>query len=135
MVIRAAILAAVIAAGGEATVHASVGHARPRMTTVTFRLRVQTAPPPQMTFWVAYGPPAPRFGVVRLLPAGSGQYVGSRALPSGARASFTYLAAWGSVRTPAGAMPGNPVTVIKRTVRLQIGLGHVPEVVWKGPVG
>jgi hypothetical protein len=105
------------------------------MTTVTFHLRVQATPPPQMTFWVAYGPPAPHFGVVRLHPVGNGQYVGSRALPVGASASFTYLAGWGTVRTRAGAVPGDPVFVIKRTGRVRIGLARLPAVVWRGPRG
>jgi hypothetical protein len=44
---------------------------------VHFRLHVVGRPSPGTTFWVAYGPLAGRFGIIRLHAAGSNMYEAS----------------------------------------------------------
>jgi hypothetical protein len=129
------LVAAIILAGAQAVAHAAGTGAAPRFATVTFHLRVEKAPPAGMTFWVAYGPPEPRFGVVQLVRTQSGQYIGSQALPQGSRAAFTYLAAFGAVHTRAGLMPGGRVVVLKRTAPVSLGLRQTLDAVWAGPHG
>lgn len=135
MVLRVTLVSATLLAGSLSVAQAATSGSTARMATVNFHLRVTSAPPQQMTFWVAYGPPEPTFGVVRLHRVGKGEYAGSRALPVGARASFTYLAGWGVINTKGGPMPGDPVVTIKRTRSLPIGSAPVPMIVWSGPAG
>jgi hypothetical protein len=110
--------------------------ARPvAQVSVTFRLQVGGHPASGATFWVAYGPLAGRFGLVRLHRSDGGVYTATRRLPATGRAVFAYLAGNGVVRTRVGLAPGNPVVTIERfgpalPTQLRPQLVH-----WRAPVG
>ena len=101
----------------------------------TFRLRVLGQVSQRMTFWVAYGPLAGRFSVVRLHRVQSGVYEAHRRLPDQGRTIFAYLAGTGVMSTQAGPAPGNPVVTIRRIG--PIGMRHLrlPTVYWQTPAG
>jgi hypothetical protein len=103
--------------------------------TMTFRLQLTQRMPSDATFWVAYGPLAGRFGVIRLQANGAGLYVGAKSLPRGARTTFAYVMGRGTVRTPAGPQPGGRVVTIQVMSDQTVGKAEIPLVHWQGPVG
>lgn len=102
----------------------------------TFSLHVIGSPDRRATFWVAYGPLQGRFGVVRLrrtrVPT---IYAATVSLPARGRAIFAYLAGEGTVQSPAGDMPGDPVVTLARTGPLSLTRGDAPPVNWRVPIG
>lgn len=107
---------------------------RSHVVVATFRLHISGRPSPGTTFWVAYGPLAGKFGLVRLSDAGSGLRVATQALPGTGRTVFAYLAGHGVTMTRHGPAPGNPVVVI-RTIG-PISPAHLPPLVqWSAPAG
>jgi hypothetical protein len=103
--------------------------------TVTFQLHVTGHMPPGMTFWVAYGPLAGRFGIVELHRTPVGDYRAMRRLPAQGRTTFTYLASFGMITTPAGPAPGGP-TIIIRSIRPVTALEVARiRVYWRAPQG
>jgi hypothetical protein len=109
--------------------------ARPDYLPITFHLHVTGRMPARMTFWVAYGPLAGRFGVLQLRRTSAGNFRATKRLPAHGRGTFTYLASFGTTTTPAGPAPGGP-TIIIRSFRLVTA----PEVArikiyWRAPQG
>lgn len=111
--------------------------AHPHGATVqtTFRLQVQGHVGPHTTFWVAYGPLADHWGIVRLHAAGHGMFVARRRLPLHGRSVFAYLVGNGTITTRIGPVPGNPVITIRRLGPLTISARGLPLVHWTAPVG
>jgi hypothetical protein len=98
--------------------------------TVAFRLHVSGLLPDKATFWVAYGPIDGRFWVVRLRRSVEGTFGTRRSLPSDGTSDFTYLVGRGTVSTPAGPAPGNPVTVIRTFGHVSADKVARARVVW-----
>jgi hypothetical protein len=106
-----------------------------RLFTTVFRLHVAGQADPRTTYWVAYGPLAGTWGIVRLHAAGHGLEIGSRALPAKGTTTFDYVAGQGVVHTKLGPAPGNPVYTIAQigpTSPMAI-TRHTVE--WQAPVG
>ena len=101
----------------------------------TFRLLVHGQIAPRTTFWVAYGPLADTFGIVRLHPVGQGRYTARRSLPAHGRTIVAYLAGTGSVVMPYGSAPGNPVTTIRTIGPVAVSQLNGRVVQWDAPVG
>lgn len=110
------------------SVHSS---ARSGVTLCTFRLRVAGRPVVGTTFWLAYGPLAGKFGLVRLKASQAGLYQASRDLPIGGQTIFAYLSAQGMIHTRLGLAPGGAVTVIRRLGPVRVGV--FPVVHWQAP--
>ncbi len=108
---------------------------RAREGTVIFRLRVAGQPSPGTQFWVAYGPVAGRFGILRLRATSAGTYSAARTLPILEPTSVAYLAARGQVRTRAGLEPAHVLAIIFNSgpISLLEAQRHVPR--WQAPVG
>jgi hypothetical protein len=108
--------------------------AHPRVGTVVFRLHAPVPVPRSTTFWVAYGPLAGKFGIIQLLPAGSGQYAGRAALPADDRTVFTYISGIGRMHTRAGWVPrrgGTPIRSVGPTSALaasRIPVRYIPPI-------
>jgi hypothetical protein len=102
---------------------------------VTFRLLVHGHVGPHTTFWVAYGPLAGTFGVVRLHAAGQGWYTADRSLPAHGRTMVAYLAGVGSVVMPYGRAPGNPVSTIRTIGPVAASQLNGRVVQWDAPIG
>jgi hypothetical protein len=95
------------------------------MVRMPFRVSIPSQLPSSTTLWVAYGPVAGKFGLIRLRPGLRGEFVASGRFPAGTSATFYYIEGHGTIRTRAGVGPGNPVQTI----------GHVgPVVIGKQPV-
>ena len=109
--------------------------AAPPRGTVTFQLQVHGVSAPGTTYWVAYGPLAGRFGVIRLQARGHGLFSAQRRLPLRERTSIAFVAGQGCVFTPAGQEPGGRVVTISAR-----GPGPLQElaaqpVSWQAPAG
>jgi hypothetical protein len=102
---------------------------------VAFRIHVSGKFPGDATFWVAYGPLAGRFWLVRLHKTFRGTFGTQRSLPSAGTSSFTYLVGRGSVSTPAGPAPGNPVTVIRTLGPVSVEQLARARIAWHLPAG
>lgn len=130
-------LAVVGSLASQVTAHAKQPthvRAHPTMAATAFRLQVTGKPAAGTTFWVAYGPLAGRFGVVRLLPHGAGVYSAWNLLPEG-RTTFVFLAGQGTVQTKAGAEPGGmPTTISLIGPTTAAAVGHM-TVHWQAPLG
>jgi hypothetical protein len=98
----------------------------PRLVETAFHVQVPGAVPPGTTLWVAYGPVAGKFGIIRLHRDPSGQFVASGRFPAGTRATFYYIRGHGTIPTRAGAMPGNPVRTLGHQGPLVVGRQPVP---------
>ena len=101
----------------------------------SFRLQVSGSVARDATFWVAYGPIAGRWGIVRLHHAGHGVYRASHRLPAEGTTIFTYLQGYGVVSTRLGPAPGNPVVTITRLGPLAPSSPQLASVTWQAPVG
>jgi hypothetical protein len=104
-------------------------------TVQSFRLHVDGKVGPKATFWVAYGPLAGHFGLIRLRLAGPGLYAAAVRLPGSGTSEFAYLRGNGVIRTPHGAAPGNPVTTIRVLGPVTVPQSRLPTVQWQAPVG
>lgn len=83
-----------------------------RTNTTVFRRHVAGHSARRASFWVAYGPLADRWGLVRLHAVGRGTYAATRVLPLEGRTVFAYLAGQGTIWTRAGYAPGSPIVTI-----------------------
>ena len=101
---------------------------------VTFQLHVSGDIPQEMTFWIAYGPLAGHFGIVRLHRADTGLYTASMCLPVG-RSSFAYVAGYGVIRVRYGPVPGDPVITIRCLDRSTARQAARRVVYWHVPIG
>ena|SRR5947209_4576391 len=119
-----------------APVQGAVKPARPERTVLTrFRLHVLGRSVARTTFWVAYGPLADRWGLVRLHAARSGRYAAIQRLPANERTVFAYLAGSGVVATPLGPAPGNPVVTIRLVGPTSASHIGATTVQWHVPTG
>lgn len=135
MGIAAAILLASFSPVAAAPAHHNHPQARPPAIAVTFRLRVSGTPDAEVTFWVAYGPLAGRFGLVQLHAACRGLYAAVDHLPAHSRTTFAYLEAQSTVQTRFGTAPGSPTVTIRRIGPVAVTGTHLPVVHWQMPVG
>jgi hypothetical protein len=103
--------------------------------STTFRLHVLGAPDRRTTFWVAYGPLAGEWGVIRLSRVGAGIYGATRALPSSGRTTFSYLAGQGTVKSRLGPTPGGRVVIIQKVGPVSAAQLSGYSVDWRAPVG
>jgi hypothetical protein len=129
------LFAATLLPAAAATPRSSHSSAPARTTVATFRLQVQGGSAGGTTYWVAYGPLAGRWGLIRLHRSGSGLYTARKALPADGRTVFTYLAGQGTVMTKLGPAPGWPVQTIR-----SVGPTTAPNlpsgtVRWQAPIG
>ena len=109
---------------------------RPAAAVVqSFRLQVDGEVGAKATFWVAYGPLAGHFGLIRLHPVGANLYSATVRLPGSGRTQFAYLRGNGVVRTPQGQAPGDPVTTIRLIGPVSVPRVALPTVQWQAPVG
>lgn len=102
---------------------------------VVFRLQVSGRPTSHATFWVAYGPTAGKFGIVRLKASSNSTWLASQRLVTGARLNLVYLMGQGSVQTRFGVAPGNPVVTIRRVPSFTVGTPSPAVVQWQAPIG
>ena len=102
---------------------------------VRFQLHVGGAHDPRMTFWVAYGPLAGTFGLIRLHSSGKGTYTATRTLPSTDRSVFSYVAGTGTMMTKLGPAPGPPTITIGRVGPTTAGRATRKPMDWRGPIG
>jgi hypothetical protein len=102
--------------------------------TATFRLLVVGHLGTHMTLWVAFGPAAGRFGLLRLRPARPNLYTATDRFPVPSKVVIVYLAGQGVIQTRFGPAPGNPVVTIERLGPLYVS-DHLPVVRWRVPVG
>lgn len=112
----------------------TVGHGRSTVA-VKFHLHVSGTVAPNATFWLAYGPVAGRFGVIRLKAQSPGNYVARQSLPAGSHGVFAYIMGLGTMHSREGAGPGNPTLTIRRFSVSRIQPGSIPQVSWTAPVG
>jgi hypothetical protein len=104
----------------------STAQASSQLVSTPFHVQVPGPVSAQTTLWVAYGPVAGKFGIIRLHASPSGQFVGSARFPAGSRATFYYIEGQGTVHTRAGLAPGNPTRTLGRVGPLVIGRQPVP---------
>lgn len=103
-------------------------------SAVTFRLQVAGDVPRNMTFWMAYGPLAGRFGIVQLHRFDTHLYRTTVRLPLG-RSSFAYIAGYGVQSMPYGLVPGDPVITIRYMERSTARRAARSTVSWHVPLG
>ena len=108
---------------------------RSPMVMTTFRLHVAGRPGPQTTFWVAYGPLAGRWGLVRLHAGERGLYTARRSLSRTGRTMFAYLAGSGAQVTRAGQVPGTPTVTIRLIGPTSVSIPGRITVQWHIPIG
>jgi hypothetical protein len=101
----------------------------------TFRLQISGQPATGTTFWVAYGPLAGRFGIIRLHASGRTLYVATRPLPANGYTTFAYVAGHDTIRARFGLAPGNPVVTIRVFNGVSMSGGQLPTVQWQAPIG
>lgn len=106
-----------------------------RSVAVTFRLHVAGQIAAGTTYWVSYGPLAGQWGIVRLRRTGPGRYEAAASIPATGRTIFSYLAGRGTLRTPAGLVPGDPVITIQRFGPMSASDLPQTAVEWRPPVG
>lgn len=104
-----------------------------RTSAETFRILVNGSVSRNATFWLAYGPVAGTFGVVQLLQTSPGVYEASRTFPAGSHGVVAFLEGHGIMQTRAGKVPGNPVTVIRRTASIPLTTSAIMTVKWTAP--
>jgi hypothetical protein len=124
-------LVALLPVSGGALAHGT--RAPQKMETIKVSLSVTHAIPSHTTLWLVYGPPAATFGIVQMRHTTRSLYVASLRLPVGSKATFSYLAGHGTVQTPGGAAPGNPVVTIRQLPPIVISARPLPVVRWAGP--
>jgi hypothetical protein len=107
---------------------------RPRIVE-SFRLHVDGRVTPGTTFWVAYGPLAGHFGLIRLQPDGLHLYAATVRLPGSGRTQFAYVRGTGATRTQHGQVPGDPVVTIKVIGPVSVPQVELPTVQWQSPSG
>ncbi len=105
-----------------------------RTGLIAFRLQVAGTPDAGATFWVAYGPLAGKFGIIRLHRNRSGMYVARARLPLHARTVFSYLEGQGTIQARFGLAPGNPVVTIRQVGPMPAGR-PIPPIRWQAPLG
>jgi hypothetical protein len=105
------------------------------LTTVTFTLTVSGTPAKGTTFWVAHGPLAGRFGVIRLQPHGNHSYSARVSLPATEVTSFTYLAAHGTQMIHGMPEPGGVVVVIRTMESVTASVASQRVEHWSVPLG
>jgi hypothetical protein len=121
--------------GTHATnVHHPPSHS-PRLSTTTFGLTVTGTPAKGTTFWVAHGPLAGRFGVIRLQPRGNHTYSARVTLPVYGVTTFTYLAAQGTQMVHGMPEPGGTVVVIRAMESVTATVASQRVVHWSVPLG
>lgn len=108
---------------------------RSPMVMTTFRLHVAGRPGAQTTFWVAYGPLAGRWGLVRLHAGDRGLYAATRSLPRTGCTMFAYLVGSGARVTRAGRVPGNPTVTIRLIGPTSVSIPGRITVQWHTPIG
>lgn len=138
MIRRKYIASAAIALAGVATpfaAHASTRASNLSLVRTAFHLQAESGLPPTTTYWVAYGPVAGKFGLIRLRNTGHGQFTAAGWFPSGTRATFYYIEGQGTIQTKAGPAPGNPVHTIGHTSPVIIGRQAVPLFRVPAPAG
>jgi hypothetical protein len=120
-----------------AETHASTADVVPpgRTTTTVFRLHVAGHPVSGASFWVAYGPLADHWGLVRLHAVGRGTYAATRILPVKGRTVFAYLAGRGSMWTRAGTAPGSPIVTICLIGPMSATHLGTTTIQWHAPIG
>ncbi|GAC1323027.1 MAG: hypothetical protein NVS2B16_06760 [Chloroflexota bacterium] len=101
---------------------------------LTFTLRVVGPSDPQATYWVAYGPLAGRFGMVRLQRVGL-LFQAAVSLPSHGHTVFAYLQGHGIVRTRAGDAPAPPMVTIASMGPVSVSGARFPTIAWHAPIG
>jgi hypothetical protein len=110
-------------------------HSHLRQEPVTFRLVVPGNVASAMTFWVAYGPLAGHFGIIQLMPKGNNTFSTRVTLPVQGRATFTYLAAFGRLKTPMGYVPRRGGVTIKTLGPTDPVTASMHPVRWLPPLG
>jgi hypothetical protein len=100
-----------------------------------FRLHVAGDLGRQASFWVAYGPLADHWGLIRLHAVGRGNYTATRHLPAEGRTLFAYLAGQGTVRTRGVVAPGNPIVAIRLIGPVSASQLGTTTVHWQVPIG
>jgi hypothetical protein len=123
-----------IAGANAATVH-QPSSGTPRIATSTFSVTVTGTPAKGTTFWVAHGPLAGRFGVIRLLPRGNHTYSARVSLPVTGVTSFTYLAAHGTRMVHGMPEPGGAEVVIRTMESVTATVASQRAVHWSVPLG
>ncbi len=103
-------------------------------TESVFRLSVEGPVSPDDTFWVAYGPLAGTWGIIRLHARGPKLFESRVTLPRG-RTVFSFIEGRGVMHTRLGAVPGNPVTTIRQVGPATTARPAFPLVVWHVPIG
>lgn len=112
------------------------GHAAaPRLVSTAFHVRLPAGISPGTTIWVAYGPVAGKFGIIRMHSISPRQYAASAKLPRGSRATFYYVEGQGTIHTRAGLAPGNPTRTLGRVGPVVIGRQPVPLFTVPAPLG
>lgn len=116
--------------------HAYSNHQAVSTVPVTFRMQVDAGAQSGRTFWVAFGPVAGRFWLIRLHHNG-GAFTATADLPAGTRTVFSYIAGNGTAQAKMGTVPGNPVVTVRQVgpVTLNNHRSVLPTVRWSGPVG
>ena len=99
-----------------------------------FRLSVDGPVSPSDTFWVAYGPLAGTWGIIRLHATESNLFEAHVTLPRG-RTVFSFIEGRGVMHTRLGSVPGNPVTTIRQIGPASAAQPALPLVVWHEPIG
>ena len=108
--------------------------APPASASRVFRLSVDGPVAPSDTFWVAYGPLAGTWGIVRLHATGPKLFETKITLPRG-RTVFSFIEGRGVMHTRLGDVPGNPVTTIRQVRSATVTGPAFPLVVWHVPIG
>jgi hypothetical protein len=131
------LLAAALFSPGSAFAGSSriAPHSHMRQVPVTFRLVVPGSVASTMTFWVAYGPLAGHFGIIQLVPKGNNTYSTRVTLPAQGRTTFTYLAAFGRIKTRMGYVPRRGDVTIKTLGPTDPITASMHPVRWLPPLG
>lgn len=126
-----------IAAPFPAETHASTADVVPpgRTFTTVFRLHVAGHSVRGASFWVAYGPLADHWGLVRLHAVGRGTYAATRILPVEGRTVFAYLAGQGTIWTRGGNAPGSPIATIRLIGPVAATNLGTTTIQWRAPIG
>jgi hypothetical protein len=106
-----------------------------RSVMTVFRLHVAGDLGRQASFWVAYGPLADHWGLIRLHAVGRGNYTATRHLPAEGRTLFAYLAGQDTVRTRGGVAPGSPIVTIRLIGPVSASQLGTTTVHWQVPIG
>jgi hypothetical protein len=100
-----------------------------------FRLHVGGRAASHASFWVAYGPMADHWGLIRLHTGGRGNYTAARLLPVAGDTLFAYLGGQTTVRTRGGVAPGSPIVTIRLIGPVSAAQLGTTTVQWQIPIG